>query len=88
MENMSKHIKVGEIDIPTNYWSMSEEERLELSLTLMEDMLIILDKTLNPEFDRIDILDLLLISSIISNEEKEEYEICDVMSSIRKILND
>jgi hypothetical protein len=85
---MSKHIKVGEIDIPTNYWSMSEEERLELSLTLMEDMLIILDKTLNPEFDRIDILDLLLISSIISNEEKEEYEICDVMSSIRKILND
>ena len=88
MENMSKHIKVGEIEIPINYWSMSQEDRLELSLTLMEDMLIILHQTINSNVDKLELLDLLLISSIQTNEEKEEYEICDVMSSIRKILND
>lgn len=88
MENMSKHIKVGEIEIPTDYWSMTEDEKAELCLTLMDGMLTILDKTLNPEFDRLAVLDLLLISSIISNEENEEYEVCEVMSSIRKIINE
>jgi hypothetical protein len=67
---------------------MSQEDRLELSLTLMEDMLIILHQTINSNVDKLELLDLLLISSIQTNEEKEEYEICDVMSSIRKILND
>lgn len=88
MENMSKHIKVGEIEIPTDYWSMTEDEKIELCLTLMDGMLTILDKTLNPEFDRIAVLDLLLVSSIISNEENEEYEVCEVMSSIRKLINE
>ena len=88
MENMSKHIKIGEIEIPMNYWDMNEDDRTELCLTLMDGMLTILDKTLNPEFDRLAILDLLLVSSIISNEENEEYEVCEVMSSIRKLIND
>ena len=88
MENMSKHIKIGEIEIPSNYWDMNEDERTELCLTLMDGMLTILDKTLNPEFDRLAVLDLLLVSSIISNEENEEYEVCEVMSSIRKLIND
>jgi hypothetical protein len=88
MENMSKHIKIGEIEIPINYWDMNEDDRTELCLTLMDGMLTILDKTLNPEFDRLAVLDLLLVSSIISNEENEEYEVCEVMSSIRKLIND
>jgi len=88
MENMSEHIKVGEIEIPLDYWSMDEDQKIQLTLTLFDGMLTILDKTLNPEFDRIKILDMLLESSILSNEEKEEYEICEVISSIRKLIND
>jgi hypothetical protein len=88
MEDLSKHIKVGELSIPIDYWSMSEEERLELCLTLMDGMLTILDQTLTPEYDRFTILDKLLESSIQTNEHNEEYEICEVMTSIRKILND
>lgn len=88
MENMSEHIKIGEIEIPINYWALDEEEKVELSLTLMDGMLNILDKTLNPEFDRLAVLDMLLVSSIISNEENEEYEVCEVMSSIRKLINE
>lgn len=88
MENMPKHIKVGEIDIPIDYWSMTDEERLELSLTLMEDMLIILHQTINSNVDKLELLDLLLVSSIQTNEENEEYEVCEVLTSIRKILND
>jgi hypothetical protein len=88
MEDMSKHIKVGEILIPIDYWSMDEDDRTKLCLTLMDGMLTILDKTLNPEFDRLAVLDMLLESSILSNQENEEYEVCEVMSSIRKLIND
>ena len=88
MENMSKHIKVGEVEIPIHYWSMTEDEKVYLSLTLMDGMLTILDKTLNPEFDRLRILDMLLQSSIESNEENEEYEVCELMKSIRNLINE
>jgi hypothetical protein len=88
MEDLSKHIKVGELSIPMDYWSMSEEQKLDLSLTLMDGMITILDQVLTPEYDRFTILDKLLESSIQTNEYNEEYEICEVMTSIRKILND
>lgn len=88
MENMSKHIKLGDIEIPLDYWSMSEDEKSYLVLTLLDGMLTLLDKTINPEFDRLEVLTLLLDSSIITNEENEEYEICEVMTSIRKIINE
>jgi hypothetical protein len=83
-----KHIKVGELQIPESYWDLTEEAKEQLCLTIMDSMLTILDKTLNVEINRFDILDKMLESSIIVNESNEEYEICEVMYKIRKLLNE
>jgi hypothetical protein len=83
-----KHIKVGELQIPESYWDLTEESKEQLCLTIMDSMLTILDKTLNVEINRFDILDKMLESSIIVNESNEEYEICEVMYKIRKLLNE
>jgi hypothetical protein len=83
-----KHIKVGELQIPESYWDLTEEAKDQLCLTIMDSMLTILDKTLNVEINRFDILDKMLESSIIVNESNEEYEICEVMYKIRKLLNE
>jgi len=84
----SKHIKVGELEIPESYWDMTEEDKEQLCLTIMDSMLTILDKTLNAEINRMDILDKMLESSIMVNESNEQYEICEVMYKIRKLLNE
>jgi hypothetical protein len=87
MENLSKHIKIGEISIPNNYWLMNEDDKEILSITLLDDMLRLIDKKINPKLDRVIVLNQLLDSSIKSNEQDEEYEICEVMYSIKKLLN-
>jgi len=85
---VTKHIKVGELEIPESYWDMTEEDKEQLCLTIMDSMLTILDKTLNVEINRFDILDKMLESSIMVNESNEQYEICEVMHKIRKLLNE
>lgn len=85
---VTKHIKVGELEIPESYWDMTEEDKEQLCLTIMDSMLTILDKTLNAEINRFDILDKMLESSIMVNEANEQYEICEVMYKIRKLLNE
>lgn len=83
-----KHIKVGELEIPESFWDLTEEEKEQLCLTIMDSMLTILDKTLNADINRADMLDKMLESSIMVNESNEQYEICEVMYKIRKLLNE
>lgn len=83
-----EHIKVGELEIPLSYWDMTEQEKNDLCLTIMDSMLIILDKHLNEGISRMDVLDKMLQSSIMVNTQTEEYEICEVMTRIRKLINE
>ncbi len=84
----TEHIKVGELQIPLSYWELTEQDKNDLCLTIMDSMLIILDKQLNEEINRMDILDKMLESSIMVNTQQEEYEICEVMNRIRKLINE
>lgn len=86
--SQSKHIKVGELQIPESYWEMSEEDKDQLCLTIMDSMLTILDHNLNKEINRLGVLDLLLKSSLMVNEFEENYEVCEVMNRIRELINE
>ena len=88
MKSSTKHKKVGEIEIPLNYFKMPEEERKTVCLGLFETMIDTLNRTARPEFDRFMILDKLLDSSIITNEEEENFEICAVLRDIQKLINE
>ena len=55
---------------------------------ILDAMLHMLDRELKPDLDRIQILDRLLESSIITNQEQEEYEICQVLMDIRTLINE
>jgi len=79
---------VGELEIPLTYWEMTEQDKNDLCLTIMDSMLIILDKHLNEGLNRMDVLDKMLESSIMVNRQEEEYEICEVMTRIRKLINE
>jgi|GEM_PF-1813397 len=81
-------IKVGELEIPKDYWTLDKKDKRELCLTIIDSMLILLDKHVNPKINRIDLLEKIIESSIITNESDENYEICQVLTDLRKILNE
>jgi len=84
----NKHIKVGELQIPESYWEMTDEQKQDLCLTIMDSMLTILDKSLHQGIDRMGMLDTLLQSSMEVNEKEENFEVTDVMKRIRELIND
>lgn len=85
---MEKHIKIGEIEVPRDYWSLSLEQRRELCEQLVDTILLVLDKQVRPDMNKLRVLDLLLISSIITNERDENYEICQVLHDLRMLINE
>lgn len=84
----TKSIKIGELEIPTDYWSLEQQNRRELCLTIVDAIVTLLDKLVNPEFNRIAILNAIIDSSIETNEKEENYEICGVLKDIKQIINE
>lgn len=82
------NIKVGELEIPADYFSMDEEYKKELCLTLVDAIITAIDKHVSPKLDRMEILDKMLDSSIQTNEEDENYEVCQFLSDIKQIINE
>jgi len=84
----NRNVKVGEIEIPLDYWSMKKDERTIFCLTLMDGILTLLDRQIKPEYNRIDFLSKLIDSSIETNEMEENYEVCQVLKDIRNLIDE
>lgn len=84
----NKHIKVGELEIPADYFKLEEEDKKEICSFLLDTILNILDKELNPMTERITVLKFLLESSIITNEKDETYEVAAVLRDIKKLVDE
>jgi hypothetical protein len=80
--------KIGELEIPIEYFDLSKEEKDYLINEILNVMLTIIDKNVIPTVNRIDILNQILDSSIETNIEDEVYEICAVLYDIKQKLNE
>jgi hypothetical protein len=85
---MNDHIELGWIDIPKKYVDFNQTERNTICNKIIDTLLIHIDKDLAPHFNRIQFLEDVLESSIITNEEQEQYEICCVLKDCIKLLNE
>jgi hypothetical protein len=81
-------IDIGYIDIPKEYLTLDSESKKVICDRFIDIMLLQLDRNLSPEINRIDFLDEVLESSLITNEEQENFEVCQVISDCRKRLHD
>lgn len=84
----NKQDNIGYIDIPKEYCELNSNEKRAICNHIIDTLLQQIDKDLAPEINRINFLDEILESSIISNEELEQFEICACLLDIRKILNE
>ena len=83
-----KRTDIGYIDIPQEYCELDTNEKRAICNKIIDMLLRQIDKELAPEINRINFLDEILQSSLISNEELEQYEICACLKYIREILNE
>ena len=85
---MENHIKVGYMDIPNDYFELDNVNKEVVCLVLMERLLTLIDRQFDERFNRIEILNKLIDSSIESNINDEIYEIAAVLRDIKKVLNE
>ena len=83
-----QHEEIGYVDIPKDYCEFNKKQKRALCNKLIDMLLTTIDRELDPVINRITFLDEVLESSIISNEELEQYEICECLKDIRTILNE
>jgi len=81
-------IEIGHIDIPVEYNNFTDYKKNVLCDKIIESMIIQLDKELPEHISRMVFLIDVLKSSLITNEEDENYEICSLIRDILKRLDD
>jgi hypothetical protein len=87
---MDNKINIGYMDVPINYHSYSQEIKDAFCNNFIDSMLHIIEKELSrtPEINRIYFLEQILQSSLITNENLENYEVCHIINDCLKKLND
>lgn len=85
---MENHINIDEIEIPVKYWLLSEEKKIELSFLILDCFTTLLNEHLHPNINKVRALHKLIDSSIITNTQEEQYEIVDLLTKIRTMINE
>jgi len=80
--------KIGYIDIPEDYMNLSDDEKYIICSKILDKLIMKIDKQLPPYISRVDFTLDILESTLITNEEEENYEVCSVIRDIKKILNE
>jgi len=88
MKRKEEHIELGWIDVPINYFKLGDDVKKILCNKLIDVLYENIDRDLDPEINRITFLDEVLESSIITNEQLEQYVICQVLLDCRKNLHE
>jgi hypothetical protein len=85
---MPKQIKVGHLDVPTDYFKLPQEDKDVVCNSILESILYILERHINDDsIDKINVLNRIIDSSIITNQHEENYEVCGVLVDIRNLIN-
>ena len=82
------HVKIGEIELPIDYFDLTPEEKRDMCYGLIEIMLDLLNKQVPTYVSKFELLHKLLESSLITNTEEENYEICEILKNCQEILNE
>ncbi len=85
---MNQHLKLADLEIPKDLWSMSDKERREITLTVKFFLEGLIKRQLGGRMNKQKFLKQLIESTIIVNEAEEQYEICQVMKDVKQLLDE
>ncbi len=81
-------IKLGQIEIPKEYFQLAATDKQELCEYLLDKIFIMVDKNMSVKMDRDFAVNQIIESSLITNEKEENYEFCQVLMDIKKLLKE
>jgi len=82
-----EQVELGWVDIPKEYFNLTPRRKKVICNSIIDTLLIALERDLDPTINRISFLDEILESSIISNNDLEQYEVSAVLYDCRKQLS-
>ena len=77
----------ADVDIPKEYFNLTPRRKKVICNNIIDTLLTALERDLDPTINRISFLDEILESSIISNNDLEQYEVSAVLYDCRKQLS-
>lgn len=83
-----EHVDLGEIKIPKYYHNFTQEEKKLVCDKIIDTLLEHIDEHLEPDEDRIEFLNMVFKSTLITNEMEENYEVCQVIRDAQNRLNE
>lgn len=81
-------VKIGDVDIPREYFDLKQKDKKELCEYIADKIYLMVDRSRQIGVNRDALVDLIIQSSLITNEEEENYEMCQVLVDIRKLINE
>lgn len=84
---LPKSIKIGDLEIPEDYFNLHSVDKETICIVIMEQILNMIDKQIPKYINRLDFLDKVLESSIITNVQEEQYEVAQVLTDIKQMIN-
>ena len=87
-KQLPKSIKIGHLEIPEDYFKLHSIDKETICIILMEQILNMIEKQIPSYINKIEFLDKVLESSIITNVQAEQYEIAQVLTDIKQMIND
>ena len=88
MKIIRESVDMGYVGIPKQYFVYDKQTKILICNEIIDRILIQIDKELDPTINRIQFLDAMMESSIETNLEDENYEVVQVFSDVRKMLNE
>ena len=87
-KKQEEHVDIGYFDFPKDYLKLDEEKKKNVCIEIIDILLSQIDDKIPVEINRIEFLNGILLSSIQSGEQREQYEACQILDDCRKLLND
>jgi len=76
------------MEIPQEYFKLSDEDKKLICDVILNKIYYMVDRMSTGDMPKLDFIYLLIDSSIITNEEEENFEVCQVLMDIRNLLNE
>lgn len=83
----NKQFDIAELLLPKDYANFKPHLKKALCNKIIESLLVIIDKSVSPEYNKMEVLDEMLESSIITNQEDENYEVCQILYDVKNLIN-
>ena len=83
-----KSVKIGTMDIPEDYFSLTQNEKEVVCMMIYDDIMLLVDKQLPKYVNRMNFINKIIDSSLITNVDEEKYEVAAVLKDLKELIKE